>query len=364
MKYNTPEEKLNERIKELSCLYDITKTIAQCNGIEKGILEKIILTLKKAWRFPEDCIVEIQINGYILTTATIPKKTVSQYSPIYINNVITGFIKVHYPQPKYLVTQFLKDEQDLLDTVSLEVTNYIEKYKNLERKDLLRRAVERKDRLAILGEMTAGIAHELNTPLGNILGFAELINDHTNDTQVKEDITRIINSAIYSREIVKKLMYFSCEVPQQLQLQKIKPIVTDALSFLKQNFQKKEIQSQLDFEDEDIIAKIDSIQLTQVLFNILINAIHAVPKKSVIKTIVKSDTKNLLITIKDNGSGIPNAIKQRIFHPFFTTKNIKEGSGLGLSVVHRIVKNHKGEINVTDNIPTGAIFLIKLPLYQ
>ncbi|MEA9414779.1 MULTISPECIES: sensor histidine kinase [unclassified Flavobacterium] len=359
---SAPEEKLKERIKELLCLYQISKIISKSNNVNKVTLEEIIFSVVKAWRFCDDSIVEIQINDYTLATALIPKNNVSQHSEIIVSNKVSGFIKVYYPQPKYNLNHFLKEEQELLDTVSFEIGNYIEKYQNLEKKATLRKTLERKDRLSILGEMTAGIAHELNTPLANILGFAELIKDETKDQIIIDDIAKIINSAIYSREIVKKLMFFSCGMPQQLQLLKIKPIVTDALTFLKQNFQKKSVQYQLDFQDDDIIAKVDSIQLTQVLFNLLINAIYVAPKNSIIYIGVNSDEENMILKIADNGPGVPHEIKQKIFDPFFTTKPVGESCGLGLSVVHGIIKNHNGDIEVIDNTPSGTIFLIKLPL--
>lgn len=361
MKLAETEEKLKERVKELTCLYEISKTISQSNNVDKKILRKLILIIQKAWRFNNDAIVEIHIQDFLLATAPIPE-SVYQISTISVDHTIDGFIKVHYPKNKYTKNDFLEDEQKLLDTIALEIGNYVEKFQNLEKEAQLRRSAERMDRLSILGEMTAGIAHELNTPLGNILGFAELIKDHNTDPVINDDIEIVINSVIHSREIVKKLMFFSCEMPQQLKVQEVKPIITFALSFLNQNFQKKAIKSQLVFKDDTIKAKIDSVQITQILFNLLINAIYASPYKSIIKIIVESDLENILITIEDQGSGIPESLKQKIFEPFFTTKPITDGCGLGLSVVHGIVKNHNGEIIVKDNHPSGTIFIIKLPI--
>ncbi|KAF2511408.1 GHKL domain-containing protein [Flavobacterium zhairuonense] len=116
------------------------------------------------------------------------------------------------------------------------------------------------------------------------------------------------------------------------------------------------------FNNSISTVKIDAVQITQLLFNLLINAIHASTKKSLIKTIIENDAQNIIIHIEDQGHGIPDEIKQKIFEPFFTTKNTKSGSGLGLSVVYGIVKNHNGKITVTNNKPNGAIFTISLPI--
>jgi len=362
MKLAPTEEKLKERVKELTCLYEISKLISRSECINEITLKKIISSIKKAWRFNKDATVEIQVGDYSLLTSKIPKKSVYQISYIKGENFKPGFIKVHYPADIYTKKSFLKDEKKLLDNVALEIANYIDKFRNIEKEARLIKTTERLGRLSILGEMTAGIAHELNTPLGNILGFAELIKEQNTNSEIDPDIEIVINSVMYCREIVKKLMFFSCEMPQQLKPEKIQPIITFALSFLKQNFQQKNIKSELIFKNDNIIAKVDSVQITQVLFNLLINAINASPEKSIIKTIVDNDNDNLIITIEDQGIGIPDEIKQMIFEPFFTTKAINEGLGLGLSVVQGIIKNHNGIISIKDNIPNGIIFTVQIPL--
>lgn len=362
MKFAPIKEKLKEKVKELTCLYEISKTISQSNCVNSEILNNIIFSVKNAWRYDSDAVVEIHVLDYSINTENNLEDTYFQASPIYIAKKESGYIKVHYPTSKYTPDDFSEDEQTLLETIALEIGNFIEKHQTLERKALLRRTLERMDRLTLLGEMTAGIAHELNTPLGNILGFAELIKDHNTDPDIDSDISTLINSVIYSREIVKKLMFFSCEMPQQLQIQELKPIISFALSFLKANFQKKEIKTQVHFADDKQTAKIDTVQLTQVLFNLLINAIYASPERSTIKIDVKNDLEHIYLFITDEGTGIPEEIKHKIFDPFFTTKPTSDGCGLGLSVVHGIVKNHNGEITIKDNQPKGTIFTIKLPI--
>jgi len=362
MKLQSIEEDLREKIKELTCLYEISKLISKSSSLNNQTLHSVIVCTKNAWRYNTEAVVEIFISDYHLFTSSELKESVFQSSRIYTNKNDFGSIKVHYPSSEYSLNDFNDDEQELLDTIAIEIGNYIEKYKTLEIKANLRRTIERMERLTLLGEMTAGIAHELNTPLGNILGFAELIKAQNTDPEIDSDLSIIINSVIYSREIVKKLMFFSCEIPQKLELQKIKPIVVFALSFLKSNFQKKNIKSELTFSDENLSAKVDSVQITQVLFNLLINAIYASPEKSIIKIIIDHDESNLFLRVEDQGIGVPEAIKEKIFEPFFSTKPVNLGSGLGLSVVHGIIKNHDGEIILKNNIPQGAIFTVKIPL--
>jgi len=362
MQFSPAEEKLNERVKELSCLYEISKIITQTNSINKEALRKIILSVKKAWRFSADAIVEIQVPNYYLATKEISESFISQKSTIKIPGEVTGYIKVNYPKNKYKTNAFLAEEQRLLDTIAFEIGNYIEKFKTLEKINLLNTAIERMNRLMLLGEMTAGIAHEINTPLSNILGFAELIKNQNTDPCIDSDIETIIHSVIYSREIAKKLLFFSGDVQQKLKVQELKPIFSFVLSFLKPNLQKKKIKAEIFFKDEKTTAKVDSVQITQVLFNLLINAIYASPDNSTIRILIETISKNILISIEDQGTGIPENVKSQIFHPFFTTKSNSDGFGLGLSVVSDIIKNHNGKIKVSDNTPKGTIFSITIPV--
>lgn len=362
MKLKNTQEKLNEKINELSCLYEISNLISKSDSVSKETLLNVITSTKKAWKHHKNIIVELQVRDYHLATSKKITSGIYQTSDITIKKVVTGWIKIYYPQEKYTQKDLNEDEQKLLDTIAIEIGNYIEKYETLERKALLRSSIERMQRLIHLGEMSAGIAHEINNALSNILGFAELIKERNTDTEIDHDISIIINSIIYSREIVKKMMFFSNEMPHKIEFQEIKPIFSFALSFLKSNFLRKRIKYLLFFQNENIIAKVDSVQITQVLFNLLLNAIYASPEDSIITIIINSDNDFLYIKIEDQGTGVPGDLKEKIFTPFFSTKPINNGQGLGLSVVNEIITRHNGEILIEDNFPNGAIFTIKIPL--
>lgn len=356
------EEVLKERIKELTCLYDVSTVIVQHEGAMEATLKTICFILKRAWQFSDEAVVALKLDDFYVTTAAVPGNAIFQRSAIQVFNEALGFVKVYYPSAKFTEKHFLKEEEKLLNKVCSDIGFLYEKQLNKGKEEQLKRSAERIDRLSILGEITAGIAHELNTPLGNILGFAEFIHDRTKEKQSKQDSAKIIKAAIYSREVVKKLMFFSCEMPQNMSFVKIKPTVLQALTLLGPNFKKAEVFYKLNFENSSLEAQLDAIQLTQVLFNILINSIYVSPKLSTIAVTVYNDETNFFIEISDEGPGIKEEYKAKIFEPFFTTKPIGEGSGLGLSVVHGIVKSHKGDIISFDNKPKGTVFQIRLPL--
>ncbi|WP_070786726.1 sensor histidine kinase [Flavobacterium crassostreae] len=356
------EEILQERIKELSCLYAVSSVIVKQEREVEKTLKEICFILKNAWRFSEFAIIELQLDKHYYATTAIPQDTVFQETSILIFNTIKGFLRVHYSSKSFRQQHFLDEEQKLLNKVALDISAFYERHLNKDKEELLKRSVERVDRLSILGEITAGIAHELNTPLGNILGFAEFIQERSKEKQSQMDSAKIIKAAIYSREVVKKLMFFSCEMPQNMRFVKIIPIVSEALSLLGPNFKKANLSYEVDFKNLELEAQLDPIQLTQVLFNILINSIYVAPPNTCIQITVYTSKDSFFIEIADQGPGIPEKIKTKIFEPFFTTKPIGEGSGLGLSVVHGIVKSHKGDIGTFNNTPKGTVFQVRLPL--
>ncbi|MFV9485087.1 sensor histidine kinase [Christiangramia sp. ASW11-125] len=355
-------KKLKERVKELSCLYEVSSAIRKHSDSVSETLEEICSITKRAWLFPEYAIVQLEFEDYNIFTSTIPVNSVFQQSNILLFNERKGFIKVYYNTDKLSNAHFLEEEQKLLNKIAIEISEFFERRENVKKEELLKRSAERNDRLSILGEITAGIAHELNTPLGNILGFAELIESNSKENQTQKDSEKIIKAAIYSRDIVKKLMFFACEMPQHKEVIQIKPIIDQALKLLTPNLEKARISYNFKIDNPVLEAQIDTIQLTQVLFNILINAIYVSPVGSIINIEVSSYSDHFILEIKDEGPGIPENLKSKIFQPFFSTKPVGEGSGLGLSVVHGIIKSHRGEIITFDNKPNGTVFQIKLPL--
>ncbi|WBL24783.1 sensor histidine kinase [Zunongwangia sp. HGR-M22] len=359
----TVEDRLKERIKELSCLYSISRVLRKHQDDVEATLKEICEITKNAWRHPEAAIVQLKYTNFDIKTGAIPSKYIFQESRLSDRQENLRYIRVYYDSVFFDNTEFLEEEQQLLDQISIEISDFFERERIKEREELLRRKAEHNDRLAILGEITAGIAHELNTPLGNILGFAELIQANNKDDQTKNDLDKIIKASIYSREIVKKLMFFACEMPHQKQAQQIKPIIEQALSLLGPNLKKAGISCQFKIDEENLIIPIDIVQFTQIIFNLVINAIYVSPTHSYIEILVSHTKDTMLMEVKDQGPGIAKTFRKKVFHPFYSTKPLGEGSGLGLSVVHGIVKAHQGEIKIVDNIPNGSNFKISLPLH-
>lgn len=356
------EEKLKERIKELTCLYEVTSIVANANysDIESSLIS-ISFCVKKAWRYPKEASVEIKTAQFCINTEGFQPSSVFQKKPIKVFNREEGSITVFYPPDRHSVDDFLAEEEQLLQNIGIEIGNVLERKQIKENEQRIQRQIERNDRLTILGEITAGIAHELNTPLANILGYSELLRSRLgSQPEVISDLDKIINSTIFSREVVKKLMFFACEMPQEMKQVNIVPVVKEAIELLKPVFVKNHINYKFHANNEKIDLKVDTIQLTQVVFNLVLNAIYFSPKDGLIEIILDNQAEKVQLRISDEGSGI-NEEADKIFDPFYTTKPVGEGSGLGLSVVHGIIKSHKGIIKHQPNQPKGTVFIVDFP---
>lgn len=359
----TLEKDLKERIKELTCMYEVSSIIVNNDYKEMDkTLYSITLSLRKSLQFNKYATVEINVAPFHLISSTIPKSTVFIENNINVFNEPKGVIKIHYPADRFSKADFLPEEKKLLENVSINVGDLLERAAIRENEAVMKRKMEHADRLSILGEITAGIAHELNTPLANILGFAELLKSkESKDTQTAKDLDKIINSAIFSREVVKKLMFFACEMPQNFGETDIVPVIKDAINLLDPTLKKSDTAYEVKLPNTEVMLKADTIQLTQVIFNLVLNAIYFSPKGGLIKITLEETKKKISLKIADQGPGIAPENVQKIFQPFFTTKPVGEGSGLGLSVVHGIIKSHRGTIDYHSNKPSGAIFIITFP---
>lgn len=354
-------EHLNERIKELTCLYEISRVASEPVTNLDATIRSILHIVARAWKHQDYAVAEIIFNGKNIAAGNIPDKSVFQSEPVIADGEHVGMVRVHYPADRFSYNDFLPEEKQLLKKVASEFAIILERHFRQAKEEALKRSAERSDRLGILGEITAGIAHELNTPLGNILGFAQLIQESKASEQVIRDAGKIENSAIYAREVVKKLMFFSCEMPQQMEIRRLNPMVEEAIQLLKPTLHNAGIASEFIPDTADPALQADPIQITQVVFNLIINAIHASPANSTITIRTESDQRDVRIIIADQGKGIPKEIQDRIFEPFFTSRPVGEGTGLGLSVVHGIVKSHKGKIFFSTAENKGTTFSVILP---
>ncbi len=228
---------------------------------------------------------------------------------------------------------------------------------------MLQEQLRHADRLATIGQLAAGVAHELNEPLGNILGFAQLAKKSPKlSTQVEKDLKNIETASLYAREIIKKLMTFARQLPPKKVPVNLNDIVTDGIYFFDARCVKADIQLVCRLAPDLPMITADPGQINQALVNLVVNAIQAMPEGGTLTIETRVTETGIGVVVEDTGTGISEDITNQIFVPFFTTKDINEGTGLGLAVVHGIVTSHGGKITVKTEVGKGTRFLIDLPL--
>jgi signal transduction histidine kinase len=364
---NSVDFNLRERIKELNCLHALSKVAWEAQNDVSLIISKTLEILPKAMQHQALAEASITINGKTSSSAHFKKSKYIISAPLTLNKKNYGKVEVGYRADRKTKVRpsFLKEEKNLLKVVSRELSLFLKRAAVEEDKEQLQIQLQHVERLAFVGELSAGIAHELNEPLGRILGFAQLIKkaDNLNEQQ-SEDIERIVKASLYTREIIKKLMIFSRQMPRQITTVNLNDIVANILYFIDVRFHSRGIKiiQQLDQNLHHIQA--DEVQMSQVLVNLITNAVHAMPNGGDIVISTKNKDNHVLISVRDTGTGMTNEIKQKIFEPFFSTKPVGQGTGLGLSVVQGIISSHHGKISVSSVPGKGSKFEIVLPKIQ
>jgi signal transduction histidine kinase/Pyruvate/2-oxoacid:ferredoxin oxidoreductase delta subunit len=225
-------------------------------------------------------------------------------------------------------------------------------------------AVERSGKLASMGQLAAGIAHEVNNPLGTLLLHANLLLEECEgESEIKSDLETIVDQANRCKRIISGLLNFARQNRVVRQPTDLSELVDKVIRTAPT---EENIAVTVQDELADPIAEIDADQIVQVLTNLFTNAQQAMPDGGSISILLTDDPDSVTIRLSDTGTGIPEEYMARLFDPFFTTKQVGMGTGLGLAVTHGIVKMHRGQITVESNRnpaagPTGTAFTVELP---
>ena len=221
------------------------------------------------------------------------------------------------------------------------------------------------EKIASLGRMSAGVAHEINNPLAGILIYAELLQrDMEANAAGRQHIEEIINQTLRCKQIVTRLLEFSRQSLGQKTLLSINEIISRCVKLIDQQLLFQNIQIKLSLDPELLQIFGDPGELQQVFTNLLINAADAMNGlgRITITSCAAPERDGVIITFADTGSGIPPELRDKIFDPFFTTKPPGKGTGLGLSIVYGVIQRHGGTIEVESPLGGGTEFIIRLPL--
>lgn len=358
---------LIERNKELTCLYSMAKIVARNQPLSQ-MLESIAAIIPPAFQYPQIATTVIRLDEHSYgASGNIDSPALSEN--LIVNEHQRGKIEVRYKphgqDPDITTPAFLDEEHALLRTIAHHLSLAIERKEAIDHKTEMENQLRHSDRLAKIGQLTAGVAHELNEPLGNILGFAQL-SAKTDDLseQVHSDLDNIIKAALHAREIIKKLMYFSRQTPPRETQVNLNRLIEDGMYLFEARCTKNGITVTKSLCNNLPSINADLSQLQQVFTNLIINAIHAMPDEGELHIETIFDAQAVYLIISDSGVGMAEETLKQIFLPFFTTKDVKQGTGLGLSVVHGIVRAHRGDIQAESQLGKGTKFKIRFPLAE
>ena len=236
--------------------------------------------------------------------------------------------------------------------------------KLMEQTDILFQTEEqlrRADRLSALGELSAGMAHEIRNPLGSIKGAVEILkDDYTPDDAKYEFIGILLKETDRLNRIVQEFLGFSRPKQPEFRQADLNEAIESVLTLTTQEARKVGVKFDKKLDPSIGKRSIDAGMLKQAFLNLVLNAIQAMPNGGVLTVESRLRSDAIEVKIEDTGVGIPEENRKKLFSPFFTTK--KNGTGLGLAITYRIIENHRGRIDVASEQGKGTTFTVKLPI--
>jgi signal transduction histidine kinase len=263
---------------------------------------------------------------------------------------------------------YYHEDIELLSTLANQTAIAIENANLYEDLKKSKSYMRRTDRLASLGTLTAGLAHEIRNPLVAIKTFTQLLPERLEDEEFRSHFLNIASSEVDRiSSLITELLEFARPSDPKMEFEDINSILDGMILLVSTETKKKQINILKNYITNLPPIKIDREQIKQVFLNFLLNSIEATPERGEMTVKTRSFLKPggepyIQIEFTDNGRGIPAEHLEDIFTPFFTTKD--KGSGLGLSISHQIVQDHRGYIDVESELNKGTSFFINLPLNQ
>jgi two-component system NtrC family sensor kinase len=280
--------------------------------------------------------------------------------PLILANDVVGLVRIFFAEDR----DFSEEELEFAEAIAEQCSYAIDKARLIERQRTEYQYLAGKtEKLSSLGRLAAGIAHEINNPLGGILLYGtNLIKKIPKEGPLHEGLEVIINETMRCKHIIQDLLEFSRDKPPSKAVANINDIIEKTLSILENEFRLKHIHIKRDLLNEMPEILLDASQLEQVFVNLLINAVEATQAGGAvsIRSYLGPERERARVEISDTGCGIAPEHMTNIFEPFFSTK--PKGTGLGLAVSYGIVRNHQGTIWATSQLGQGTCFTIELPI--
>jgi len=233
--------------------------------------------------------------------------------------------------------------------------------RDISERKRLQEQLRKTERIAELGTLASGMAHEIGTPMNVILGRAEYLMDRVTEAPVKKGLQTIIAQVERITKVMNQLLAFARRRAPERGPLVLKDVVEDSLELFRERFAKSRVTIELALDDHCPRVQADHDQMSQVMINLIMNALHAMEDGGTLRIGLVEDKNMVKLTVADTGHGIPQDVVKKVFEPFFTTKEFGKGTGLGLTVVKGIIEEHQGSISVESEEGNGTTFTILLP---
>ena len=217
------------------------------------------------------------------------------------------------------------------------------------------------ERVAELGTLASGMAHEIGTPMNVILGRAEYLMDRVKEEPVKKGLQTIVTQVERITKVMNQLLTFARRKAPERGPLDLRGIIEDSVEIFQERLSRNRIQLEMALADSCPMVLADADQMSQVLINLIMNAVHAMEDGGTLRIGMVPEKDMVKLTVADTGHGIPQDVVKKVFEPFFTTKEFGKGTGLGLTVVKGIIEEHQGSITVVSEPGKGTTFTILLP---
>ncbi len=297
--------------------------------------------------------------------------------PAELATVHNAFMKVIFLDIGLAIEAYIQKSNEKLEFANRQLSSLsraLEQDLNVKRHDLQLSKDQLRDteKLAELGTLASGMAHEIGTPMNVILGRAEFLQRKTKDPETAKGLQTIVDQVERITRIMNQLLTFARRRPIERRPTNLNKVVEDTLEMVGERFKRHHIKLRTDLAPTLPLVHADPDQIGQVILNLAINALHAIGEEGILHvgtsvvTVLQDfggpSNDMVELSVKDSGHGIAPEDLDKIFNPFFTTKEVGKGTGLGLTVVHGIVQEHGGQIKVESEVQKGTTFRILLPI--
>jgi signal transduction histidine kinase/ActR/RegA family two-component response regulator len=373
---------LHNRVRELNCLFAMADLLNRPGTSLEDVLQGTVDLVPSGWQYPQITCARVLWDDRTFATGNFEETPWSQSSDLLVGGRPVGCVQVCYLQEKPPCDEgpFLKEERSLINAIAERLGRVIERRQAEEDRAALQKQLNQAQKMEAIGLLAGGVAHDFNNLLTVIRGNAGRVRGMlAADHQAQEALIVMEQAAQQATGVTRSLLTFSRELPVEKKPVDLCALVEDSTRLLRRMIPAAiELEVQIRREPP-LWVSADQTQLQQVVLNLAINARDAMPDGGTLRVAVApagepgaaelpgsstSAARYALLEVADTGVGMPPETRERVFEPFFTTKERGQGTGLGLSVVHGIVEDHGGDIEVQSEVGRGSTFAVFLPCTQ